>query len=132
MGPLAVWPLLVVAWSCADDTGAGGSGGSGASTSSDDCGECFRAVECVEMCGGEVLQSGCCACPSGTFDNIDCPSAGGAGGAGGAGVCNVPQCEMAINCVESCGGPVVSFSCCPCEGALIDEATCGGGGAGGQ
>ena len=39
--------------------------------------ECFRAVLCVAECGGEVLQSGCCPCPEGTFDSIVCRSGGG-------------------------------------------------------
>jgi hypothetical protein len=57
--------LLVAAalglWACGEEEG---------------CGECIRAVECVEACGGNVVQSGCCPCPEGTFDNIQC-SAGG-------------------------------------------------------
>jgi hypothetical protein len=34
--------------------------------------QCFRAVECVETCGGAVVSSGCCPCAEGTFDNIEC------------------------------------------------------------
>ncbi len=39
-----------------------------------DCGqiECFRAIECVASCGGPVHQAGCCPCPEGTFDSIEC------------------------------------------------------------
>ncbi|HEY6560818.1 MAG TPA: hypothetical protein VI072_26255 [Polyangiaceae bacterium] len=33
---------------------------------------CFRAIECVNSCGGPVIQSGCCACPPPSFDNIVC------------------------------------------------------------
>jgi hypothetical protein len=36
--------------------------------------ECFRAVLCVEKCGGPVLSSGCCPCPPPTFDSISCTS----------------------------------------------------------
>jgi len=39
--------------------------------------ECFRAVQCVVECGGEVLQSGCCPCPAGTFDSIVCGTGDG-------------------------------------------------------
>jgi hypothetical protein len=39
--------------------------------------ECYRLVNCVEECGGPVIQSSCCACPEGTVDDIDCPSEGG-------------------------------------------------------
>lgn len=36
--------------------------------------ECYRPINCVEECGGPVIQSSCCACPEGTFDDIDCAS----------------------------------------------------------
>jgi len=68
--------------------------GKGGSTSNTDptCEtiECFRAVECVEQCGGPVVQASCCACPDGLLDSlVDCPSGGGneggasSGGSGG-------------------------------------------------
>ncbi len=44
------------------------------------CGQCFRAVSCVEVCGAEPVQVGCCACPEGTFDDIDCGKDAGDGG----------------------------------------------------
>lgn len=35
--------------------------------------ECLRAVNCAETCDGEIVQSGCCACPEGTIDvDIEC------------------------------------------------------------
>lgn len=39
-----------------------------------DCEEvdCFRALVCVETCGGPVIQASCCPCPEGTFDSIEC------------------------------------------------------------
>jgi hypothetical protein len=41
---------------------------------------CLRAVECVNYCGGPVVQSGCCPCPAPAFDNIACRAdAGGCG-----------------------------------------------------
>jgi hypothetical protein len=51
----------------------------------DDCGQCARAIDCVEYCGGPVLQSGCCPCPSGTFDDWQCRDAGSDAGSGGGG-----------------------------------------------
>lgn len=42
--------------------------------------ECFRAVNCVEECGGPILSSSCCPCPDGTFDDITCRGAAGAAG----------------------------------------------------
>jgi hypothetical protein len=60
----------------------GGSTGTGFVCSSDI--RCLRAIECVERCGGPVLQSSCCPCPSGTFDSFEC-GVGGAPGTGGGG-----------------------------------------------
>jgi hypothetical protein len=65
---------------CSSTTG-GGAGGNGTShgstgSSTGGCGECFRAIQCVKMCGGPVVQSGCCPCPAGTFDDITCMDAG--------------------------------------------------------
>lgn len=37
---------------------------------------CVRAVRCVSACGGAVVQSGCCPCPAGTFDDLVCRDAG--------------------------------------------------------
>jgi hypothetical protein len=58
----------------------GGAVSTGGSTSC--LAECFRPINCVAVCGGPVLSSGCCACGAGTFDNVTCTS--GTGGAGGA------------------------------------------------
>lgn len=79
---LCVWVGLLAA-ACGDDSpGGGGSGGGGGTAGAGgvpDCGECFRAIDCVETCGGEVLQSGCCPCPEGTFDDLECSADGGGG-----------------------------------------------------
>ncbi len=83
----------------------GMAGGAGTTSTSTDPNcetiECFRAVECVERCGGPVVQSSCCPCPSGLLDElVDCPSTGSGGttssggntGSGGfSGDVNVPQ-----------------------------------------
>ena len=42
--------------------------------------ECLRAVSCVEACGDEPVQSGCCPCPEGTFDDNTCDKDAGDGG----------------------------------------------------
>jgi hypothetical protein len=48
------------------DNGSGGSGGN-------DCPpECFRAYECVAACGDEPTNYGCCPCPEGMIDILDC------------------------------------------------------------
>ena len=45
--------------------------------SSQSCGQCIRAVTCRQGgCGGPVVQSGCCPCPSGSIDDIACNDAG--------------------------------------------------------
>jgi hypothetical protein len=36
------------------------------------CGECFRAIQCVAECDGRVVQTGCCSCPDGTVDKLQC------------------------------------------------------------
>jgi len=59
-GPIAAALALAVA--CSN----GGPGGS-------NCGECFAANQCVAECGGAVVYSGCCGCPSGTKNALTCP-----------------------------------------------------------
>jgi hypothetical protein len=83
------------------------------------CGECVRAVNCVEKCGGPVIQSGCCDCPSGTFDDFDCTDGGQDCG----------ECFRAVNCVETCGGPSVQSGCCPCPAGSFDDLGCMDAGA---
>ncbi len=34
--------------------------------------ECFRAVSCVAVCGGPVIDCGCCGCAEGSIDSITC------------------------------------------------------------
>jgi|GEM_PF-1373010 len=68
-------------------SGAGGSTGAGGYTYVCDLAiVCVRAYVCVESCEGPVIGSGCCQCPSGTFDQLaHCSSGtGGARNAGGA------------------------------------------------
>jgi hypothetical protein len=52
---------------------------------------------------------------------------GGAGGSSGGGTddCENVQCIRPINCVESCGGPVLKSSCCPCDPGTFDDIECG-------
>jgi hypothetical protein len=35
--------------------------------------ECFRAIQCVQTCGDTPQDYGCCPCPSGWIDTIQCP-----------------------------------------------------------
>ncbi len=82
--------------SCGDSGSSSGSGGGGAGTttstsqtggSGGGCGipECFAPVECVEQCGGAIVQSGCCPCEGGLIDVYTCGTGGAGGGTGGAG-----------------------------------------------
>jgi hypothetical protein len=106
--------------------GAGNSGGRGGSAGASDCTtiQCFRAIDCVEYCGGPVLESGCCPCATGTFDSIQCSGGGGSGGAGGVncalvGCAAPPLCST--GCTEVCG-------CCPCaDGTTSGSLICTGG-----
>jgi len=60
----------------------------------------------------------------------------GTGGSGGIPTCESLTCFRPYQCVRSCGGPVESEGCCPCEAPLFDNfanLACGGkGGAGGK
>ncbi len=119
--------------SCAGETASGGNGGTagiatggrgGGGGGASDCAivECFRAVECVERCGGPVLKSSCCPCAAGTFDSIQCS---GNGGSGGGVNCALVGCAApplcATGCTEVCG-------CCPCsDGATNGDLVCTGG-----
>lgn len=70
---------------------SGGSGGSAGQVSAGGAGvagsagkgpmiecppECFRAVNCVEVCGGPSISNGCCPCVAPAFDDIKCGPAG--------------------------------------------------------
>lgn len=123
---------------------------------------CARVFQCVPYCGGPVVNSGCCPCGPGTFDEtiVDCawPGDSGAGGTSGAGgsaaggsaaggsalgtadsgdldPCRPPAvwCKRFITCVEYCGGPIVSEDCCGCRHGTIDAwESCRDSGAGGD
>ena len=138
--------------------GAGGtaSGGSGG-TASCATAECIRPYECVRSCDGPIEHSGCCPCEAPLFDNyqqLACGARGGTAGAGGTGgrggtsgsagtggsnagaggrACETNECLRPFVCKRSCGGPVESNGCCPCEPPLFDDyngAVCGDGGQG--
>ncbi len=94
--------------------------------------ECLRAINCVTVCGGPVLSSGCCACGAGTFDNITCTA--GSGGAGGAvantggtsgTACGVNVCDSGQYCCNS------SCSMCAPIGAGCVQMVCETGGSSG-
>jgi hypothetical protein len=59
--------------------------------------------------------------------------------AGAATTCAAAECIRAIECVASCGGPVLKSGCCPCDAGTFDRALecgastggSGGGGSGG-
>lgn len=79
--------------------------------------ECFRAVQCVAKCGGPVLQSGCCPCPSGTFDSIACPIDAG-----------TPSCACAVTTVSwgmdgGLAAYVDSSSLVPCNTYVHERTT---------
>ena len=89
---------------------------SGCSTGPE-CGECLRAITCVKSCGGPAVTSGCCPCPAGTFDDIQCRKETGTD----ARECEKNPCFRAYECVTSCGGPLVYSGCCPCTSGTLDR-----------
>jgi hypothetical protein len=56
---------------------------------------------------------------------------GGAGGTAGAPECETIQCFRAIDCVETCNGPVLKSGCCPCDEGTFDSIECEGSGGSG-
>jgi hypothetical protein len=38
--------------------------------------------------------------------------------------CEIAECFRAVTCVTSCGGPVVSSGCCPCDPPAFDSIQC--------
>src|SRR5687768_466485 len=86
--------LLVFACSSGDESlgsdstaAQHGKGGSSSNTEPNcEMIECLRAVECVETCGGPVIQASCCPCPDGLLDElVECPSGGEGGASPGGG-----------------------------------------------
>lgn len=69
---------------------------------------------------------------SATGGNTTGATGGGTGGSGGSGetastvgaYCEMYQCARPIECVESCGGPILKSSCCPCEPGTFDQFQC--------
>jgi hypothetical protein len=63
--------------SAGDDSGGtsasgGSAGGTGKGGSSSCPPECFAPYECVNECGQEPFNNGCCPCPDGTIDAYQC------------------------------------------------------------
>jgi hypothetical protein len=103
--------------------------------------QCLRPIDCVATCGGAVLSSGCCPCGDGLLDpQLACDESagvgGGSSGSGGAYAdCEKVQCLRAIECVESCAGPVLNRGCCACKAGTFDrvlECVAGTGGVAGR
>ena len=88
--------------------GNGGTIGNGGKTGTGgDCGliECFRAVECVQSCGGPIVSSGCCPCAAGTFDRISCGGSGGSSSTGGT---------TSTGAYQPCAGKTCGNACTVC------------------
>lgn len=68
--------------------------------------ECFRAIRCVESCGGPVLQSGCSPCPAGTFDDLVCRGdAGPDSGGRDAAAADAPAASLPFHLIRHDCGP---------------------------
>lgn len=70
--------------------------------------------------------------PTGASATTGSDPTGGTGGSGSLN-CEEVQCIRAIECVESCDGPVLKASCCPCDEGTFDNIECSAatGGSGG-
>jgi hypothetical protein len=111
-------------------TPEGGSSGAGGSTTTGAGG--------ATAAGGAMGTGGV----AGTSGSTGGASNGGAGAGGGSPVkdaasdardaspdvslsnCQMVQCFRAINCVTSCGGPVITSGCCPCVAPAFDAIQC--------
>ena len=83
--------------------------------------------------GGTAGTTGAAGARGGTTGTAGAGGTTGAGGTGGARLCETVQCVRPYVCKASCGGPVVSNNCCPCEPPLFDDfngQVCGDGGTG--
>jgi hypothetical protein len=102
----------------AQATGGGpATGGSSATTGSDPT-------------GGSSATTGSDPTGGGSATTGSDPTSGTTGGSD----CEEVQCLRAIECVESCDGPVLKASCCPCDEGTFDrviECQSGTGGSGG-
>jgi hypothetical protein len=82
---------------------------------------------------GSAGTTGAAGSRGGTSGSAGAGGTTGAGGTGGARLCETVQCIRPYVCKASCGGPVVSNNCCPCEPPLFDDfngQVCGDGGTG--
>jgi hypothetical protein len=71
-------------------------------------------------CSGETSTGGL-----GDASTAQDASAGRDGAQMDAGmVCDIPECLRPYNCRLTCGGPIVSSSCCPCVPPSFDDICC--------
>lgn len=94
----------LVAGSSSKNTGGFvGQGGAVASGGTCALQECFRAVECVQYCGGPVVVSGCCPCATGMLDrSVDCTGSGGSPATGGTSSASTYQPCAGKSCGSYC------------------------------
>jgi len=102
LGPLfGLWVFLAMISACSGDGSRG------------------RSVESAGSKHGDPTGGGTSA--AGTR-----PASGGSGGSG-APPCQHWECFRAVECVASCGGPVLKSGCCPCDAGTFDRIQCGAG-----
>jgi hypothetical protein len=103
LGPLlGLWVLLAVISACS------GHGSPGPSVES-------PGSKHGDSTGGETSATGT-------------PPASGGSGDSGAPPCQHWECFRAVECVASCGGPVLKSGCCPCDAGTFDRIQCGAAG----
>ena len=124
--------LMFVHASCDRDENETSSGSQPTATGSCDTVGCAPTPICPDTCHDAC---GCCGCgapgaleyANGTLYECQGSCKAQTDGDG----CDVPECFVAIQCVERCGGPIVLVSCCPCPLNTIDVTTCADAGADG-
>jgi hypothetical protein len=125
----AVWAALNVSACGSDDASlgrnrgasnpSGGSGGSaeGGSVSATGGSPTAGGSSAGSSSGGGLATGGGPAAGS--------SSGGGLATGGGPADCEMFQCIRPIECVETCGGPVLKSGCCPCDSGTFDSIECG-------
>jgi hypothetical protein len=148
---LSLVSALGVVVSCGSDdsddgtTGSGGSsgssGGKGGSSGASSSGGSSAGTSSSGGTSAGTSSSGGSSAGTSSSGGSTSTGGGGSGGAvggggngqGGAPACELTNCLRPYECVEECGGPVLSNTCCPCEPPTFDAFTeCRGEGGSGS
>lgn len=104
--------------------GDGGSSSNGASSGTTGAGGGATGSDGASSGVGGSSDGGGSGGSGGTGDDSSTTGSDPTGG-GGSPDCEQIQCLRAIECVETCDGPVVKSGCCPCDEGTFDRIECG-------